>query len=313
MLILSDLCILFSWENQSAGFFDLLGVQREKVISVQLLYGQAEIPLSENEQIRLLESLDQAQRQPEKEESQGYRPSEFTVQINTEQKAYDLKFYWFSGKRYEDNRFAAYTDRRFDVEIGGKYYSFLQQDTAYWNEDLSRQAFQGAVMRGEAQEQYVLDGYDGKVIAHDMGVPEGAQDMNISCESVFAESDIVMIGHFTGNYQLEDTGHKNPVFQVEEVWKSECDPGSEIALREWPYGENTHEGKTYMHYPPIELPSFIENERYLLCLQDTAEGYRLTKGVCGSARIWKQSTYPRYNTEFHPFFSKSLEELRKGL
>ena len=76
-----------------------------------------------------------------------------------------------------------------------------------------------------------------------------------------------------------------------------------------------HVNETHTYDPPLE-----EGQRYLFCLvyeegwgtKDKPYGiYRIPFGVYGSAVIAEGKTYPRFNTEYHPFYGCTLEELRE--
>ena len=122
---------------------------------------------------------------------------------------------------------------------------------------------------------------------------------------------MVLTADFTGEYRCNDRGWRAPLFKVAEVWKAAAALPEEILLQSsLPYGETVRAGKTYILYPPAEAPAFREGERVLLCLLDTAEGYYLVNPVCGSARLWGSTTFPRYNTQAHPFYGQSVEALR---
>lgn len=73
------------------------------------------------------------------------------------------------------------------------------------------------------------------------------------------------------------------------------------------------DGKKRVVYGERQLPDLKQDTLYLLCLDESdIEGvYYLGENYSDSAVVLDGITYPRYNTEYHPFYKQSLEELRK--
>lgn len=306
-LLLLLLAFCLSAPRAPQTLLEALSLTPEAVQSVYLSYGKYRVPLRKADQSELLAIFAAAQRRPQREEAQGWRPSDYTVHLVTDRQTYDLTLYWFTGR----NEQYAYADRRFDAEWQGHYYSFEQPQERYWNEDVVTATFQQAAAASGLGERWELDGYAGRLTLIDQGPLAGLDALTSTPEAIMDQADVVLTADFTGEYRCNDRGWRVPLFKVAEVWKAAAALPKAILLQSsLPYGETVREGKTYILYPPAEAPAFREGERVLLCLLDTAEGYYLVNPVCGSARLWGSTTFPRYNTQVHPFYGQSVEALR---
>ena len=208
-LLLLLLAFCLSAPSAPQTLLEALSLTPEAVQSVYLSYGKYRVPLREADQSELLAIFAAAQRRPQREEAQGWRPSDYTVHLVTDRQTYDLTLYWFTGR----NEQYAYADRRFDAEWQGHYYSFEQPQERYWNEDVVAAKFQQAAAASGLGERWELDGYAGRLTLIDQGPLAGLDTLTSTPEAIMDQADVVLTADFTGEYRCNDRGWRVPLFR----------------------------------------------------------------------------------------------------
>ena len=108
------------------------------------------------------------------------------------------------------------------------------------------------------------------------------------------------------------------IVKVNEVLKGNLNAGDEISIY-CNFFELEYEGGVAVQYTHTYDPMLETETEYLFCL-DYEDGwgteeipygiYVVEAGVYGSAINCDGMLYPRFNTEYHPFFERTLDELK---
>lgn len=315
ILSVSIALLLTQRPNPADGFWSVVDICPEDLEDISIQYGDVTAPLTEADQKRLVQALDEAVFTSETQESEPLTPSEYPLIFRHNGEETALIFYWFSGIRPLDQKTALfeYVDRRFDIIVGSTRYIFTQSEDSFWNEEISRLAFNNAAAASQQPLRYQLDGYDFVSVGNyeDPSIP-GISWFGASAEELIQASDQVVIATCTGYEPLSAGLHRgNHWFEIDTVIKGDEHTGSQLTIWQWQYGDGTaHDGRKFVSYPPVCLPFFEKGTQYLLCLQgNSTDGYVITGGPFGSGVIYEEIVYPRYNTLYHPFYHISIADL----
>ncbi len=133
-------------------------------------------------------------------------------------------------------------------------------------------------------------------------------------ESIIQAADYVVVGSLTDYHDMvfgaPNVYRKIFKVKIDEVLKGKIDDEEIYVYPEM--ADMTINGVTYASYPCLEAPDIQEGKSYLLCLTKTSEEnvFRLTEEIAACAVIQDEVTYPRYNTEFHPFYNIEMRQIR---
>lgn len=304
-------------ETAGTTFYEVIQTEKSQVTGISVEYLGVTVSLQEDAVDRILSSFESAAF-VEKLQEDPFTESEYVLIIETADSSCTYPICWFTGKALDENgKIAGYADRRFDVYADGSWYVFQQDSETYWNEDCMEIHFNRAAQKAgiTIPTRYIMDGYDGEIQRIEDRYSNDPVT-SATAESIVQEADILILATFIDSeyHMTYSSHHQDRVsrVQVEEVLKGENIPATILVQGEgttvW---EMKSDGRRCVLYPDRENPDFKEDTLYLLCLceADQTEVYRLYDSVQGSAVVQDGITYPRYNTEYHPFYRQNLEEL----
>lgn len=319
-------------DDQSRSFFSLSGFNKEQVCSITVTYHGATVSLPSSHLETLLSSLEAAEIDGEgRESNEPFRICPYQFTFCTDEEEYAIDFCWFDGMVYKTDVNVPYEpilDHRFDAMLYGKWYTFYQTGETTWNSLVLKQIFDklAAQQNVEVIPDYEWNGYDAEI--HDIegsnGFPIGSQYYDANAKEAIDAADTVIVGTFVELLPYDKDTYvplsSKQMVKIEEVLKGDVQVNDVIPIynrffvMEMEDG-SLHVNETHTYDPPLE-----EGQRYLFCLvyeegwgtKDKPYGiYRIPFGVYGSAVIAEGKTYPRFNTEYHPFYGCTLEELRE--
>ena len=325
-------------QKKLTGFFELVEFSKEEVTAICVEYDGVQATLTNINKERILESLEKAT--PIRVlETEVFREEPYVMYFETADGDITMPFCWFDGKGIVNDEYGyhvEYLDRRFDVQVDGTWYEYEQSDEQYWNGEKTVKAFnQAASMAGKkARKQYEIDGYDSEMqrkVFDAYFQPGTIGPYDSTAEELMDESEIVVLAELS-SYEERIRGHVErgrevvPVVTVKEVLKGDNVPETlpiiceeSIAPRVYIMEDESGVEKRVALYVGREQPPLQEGELYLLCLQKPGEGpynneyyegcYQVVGDICGTAKVIDGVTYPRYNTEYHPFYQRKVEEL----
>lgn len=292
-------------------FFGQAGFNKEDVTEIRVDYYGASIALDEENQERLLLSLEKADSYTAscKNEVYPFTQSEYIVTFETKQGDYSLAMSWFDGGTYPADKQFTFLDRRFDVQIGEEWLTYQQDETVFWNENLMEDAYEKCANEQSITipDPYANKGYDG-VLQSDFPQHLGYEEA-MDAETIFAQADLVVVGTMQG-FAEEGEPYPSQVVILDEVLKGNAAVGEKITINTY-FGEKEVNGRKLYNPAPKQAPLLEEGQQYLLCLKGDSVYYGPAYVGFDTAVIVQDTAYPNYNTEYHPFFSKSLEELRR--
>lgn len=326
--IISSECIYIS-ENEKTitgeehieekEFYELLDLDMDRISGIYVKYLGVEVELTQEYKNDILECFDLAKSNIRMKDS-PFRPSEYTLSIELSGERIILPICWFNGKIYEEDSIE-YIDRRFDVYSNGFWYSYLQNDTIFWNEDKLESAFEECCKQSNIHipDRYKLEGYDKTFDLSNQGRESAKYNVSeIGLEEILNTAEYVVAGTSLGYDEWIESEDENVLlsknvfkFRIDESYKGNLQ--NEVITILPLFGVSYTNGKSTIRYPFVENPDLIEGETYLLCLDDCPVGghYNITDEFAGCGIIHEGITYPRYNTENHPFYKVNLEEIRE--
>ena len=328
-------------------FFEIAGFAPEDVNSVTICYRDSSVELSEVDRQRLLDSLTTTQgRLMEYDHEYPYHLTKFPLQFHVKGEIFEYPMAWFSGYEYQiegsgdDAKYTTwidYVDRRVDVQIDGRWFSFRQTGESFWNEDISSSSYGAANRRANMSSANASVG----------GYRYVKDRPDFSDPSYYAYSaDLVVIATLTGQeYHLDPDYrvHTYPTyyFKVDEVLKGEYD-SDEPLTADWhigtpilqdgseyvpPYddvmmgGTDNHyeylqESRQYLLFyesnPYYEMASAADFDSSSLSFSDRQPYSPLTDCpfTYWLAAVYEETVYPVVNHENHAFYEMPLEEVR---
>ena len=311
-----------SKETTSANpsFFDVIQTERSQVTGISVEYLGVTVPLEADSVDWILNSFESAAFVEQLEED-PFTESEYIMSIETADSSKVYPICWFNAKSFDENgKITGYADRRFDVKVDGSWYVFRQDAETYWNEDSMEIHYKKAAREAGIRypERYKLEGFDGETNVCTSGSSGiGYPVTKATAQSIVQEADILILASFI-DYEYVLTNSSDPErynrmfkVQVEEVIKGEEIP--ETILIEPIEGTDAKilDGRRYVSYAYREAPDLKSDTLYLLSLSknDMNGIYYMEDEVSATAVVQNGITYPRYNTEYHPFYKQNLEEL----
>lgn len=301
----------------SPNFYELTGLKREQIITTYAQHNDIKIPLDNDVQTRILDSLDLA-TPSEALTTEPFTPSDYSLVFETDAGEYQPFICWFSGRSYDaaDYHFTGYHDRRFDVCVNGIWYVFRQDETVYWNDHLTELSFYTMAQRNHIAlpKQYELDGYDGEPKSFDAHTAAPTYQIEqLTAQQVIGEADLVILASFEGYEEIDQDKRICRVSRVhiEEVIKGDVLP--ETLLVDLGTKVETISHKRYVTYSFREAPDLKTDDLYLLCLKKEAvDGvYKPTSEIYATGVVLDDTIYPRFNTEIHPLYQQPLALIRQ--
>lgn len=341
--IIAVMGVLFYPHTDAYDFWQLTGLKKDQIEDIYISYqGDGErLRLPDRYQKKLLEVIQSSVRdEAEKDENQPLFESDYAIWFEQEGELKTYPLYWFSGRRplrewdeqnlgMGDMAYASgiytYIDRRFDIQIKDRRFSFQQAQDIFWNEDISMQAYNDAAKEAGKPQRYELDGYDEEGVAIiDMPTAvAGIYEHKKTAQQLIEESDLVVTAKWTGMTAFSDRRNFFGVDELEvlQVWKGNFPVQELIYCPRGQYGEKTYrDGRKVVVYQPAGIAIFEEGREYVLCLQTaTDDPWRIILNrhlfmisgdrMFGVGVLEKGHVYPAYNTEYHPFYGQTKEEL----
>ena len=337
--IIGMLCFSKEPRKTEGSFFEITRFSAADVETVTICYQDTSVELSEVDRQRLLDSLTATQgRLVEYDHEYPYHLTQFPLQFHVKGEIFEYPMAWFSGYEYQiegsgdEAKYTTwidYVDRRVDVQIDGRWFSFRQTGESFWNEDISSNSY------GAANRRVGMSSANASV----SGNRYVKDRPDFSDPSYYAySSDLVVIATLTGHeYHLDPDYrvHTYPTyyFKVDEVLKGQYDSDEPLTAG-WNIGTPIlHDGSEYVppyndvmmggtdnHYEYLQ-----EGRQYLLFYEanpyyDSASDLTLeqqpyyTLTGCSFtywlAAIYGDTAYPVVNHENHAFYELPLEEIR---
>lgn len=316
-------------------FYDLIGLQRSDItgLSVQMLGTHVKLEMGFTEEI--LDSFELAAC-VEVLEEEPFTESECILSIESESRIESYAICWFNGLAFDENgKQNGYADRRFDVLIDGTWYVFRQDEETYWNEDKMVLAYKKSARLADIDipVRYQRDGYDQELLHYGYGSLVYPDNGRWACrydisretaEEIIRRSKQVVLAECVGEVYVlwkntESVKAYQKAFKMrtqETVKGNEFETLFYVETNSDTGKDHIWNGRREIWYPCWETPDFKRGETYLLCLYqdndalDSYELYGFSNEITDCAVVYDDVTYPRYNTEYHPFYKIKLDEIR---
>ena len=308
---------------------EVLGFEREAVQGIHIEYLGVSVKLDQEDQNQIMSCFESATF-VEKMKVEPFNESEFVLSIESETQVLTYPICWFNAKQFdEEENVVGDLDRRFDILIQDEWYVFQQSQDTYWNEDKMINAFYKAIRQEDVQlpDRYIIEGFDAE---NNPESKNGFWTINhliprvndSSAYDIIDEAEIVIIGVFEG-YGLDyRPNFHNEIYEgVRKIQVTEVLKGDDIKdsiYIESQFGLTVVNGRKHIFYPPREIPEMRIGESYLMCLREEEclrkytepDLYRVTDDMIARAVIVDNTTYPCYNTEYHPFYKVNVDDIR---
>ncbi len=325
--------LALTWEPQKeeGNFFEIVGFSADDVKKVSIRFEDIALDFSPKNQARLLESLAAAQGQLlHFDHPYPYYVGDYQIQLHVNGEVLEFPFAWFNGYEHlitgsgdlaKYSTLMEYVDRRVDVQIGDKWFTFQQSEDLFGNEDISFMAYNAAQREEDRiQASFASDGG---------GLVKDTPDY--SDPSYFIDrADVVLLAKHTSREYVysEDPGYTGcqiPTdrLKVVEVLKGEYDLSNALTLTGYapaldaegkiqksPWNSvlkgGLDSGYAYISEPGVTYLLFLEAADYL------AEPRLALMPSCNRwlAKIYNDTAYACVNHENHAFLELPLSEIR---
>ncbi len=332
-LLLVVLCVSIivaplMWKSKNHTALDTFMYTIEDVSKISLSYQEYTVYLTEKQVNDLINMFKSAEVEAEgRENNIPFHTCPYKLTLWTEHGKYPVEICWFDGVAFDldvNHSTVEVLDNRFDMKIESKWYTFRQTSETRWNSLILQDMFERLALEQniDVTPTFERDGYDGEVVKYN-DYPKGYQYIRMSADDIIRSSDYVIIGTFLRNEEMDQGTYvplsSKQIVKVEDVLKGSLSSGDEISIKCDFYEQLTKNNTKVVNYTHVYDPMMVEGEEYLLCLNyetnwGTEENpygiYVIEGGVYGSATVIEGYTYPRFNTEYHPFYKVSIQMIQ---
>lgn len=311
--------------SDSLGFFDMIQIRAEDILELSLVYRNHPVPFSEAERGLMIEKLQNAV-QVSVEDDRTYYPSEYQIAFHSSSgEVIKLQFYWFSGIEGDPTQMTFVeglgmvprmkaADNRFDVVIGDAIVHFRFTGDDRQTEFGIRDLYDTFAKHNQLPLRETIDGSDRpyNLYASSFDGLLRTYYKHLSYQEILDSSDIVAVAVYDGPLvDLLNGSVRREFFYVEQLLKG--DAGAHIDIQAY-FAGGLLEGERLLTLHPVESPSFVPGQQYLLCLRKSGEELIPTEQLYNSFMdIEYGKCYPRYNSEHHPFRGLSIDEIQAYL
>lgn len=311
--------------DYARSFWQQLCVKKEDIEEVRYCYQGQEITLGKIATERTLDCLSLSEP-TEVEENHEFIPSSIGVTFIANGKEYPVTFYWFPYVAASVGNFSGCTSEllpssppsiigdRFDVMIDGKKYHYrFTTDQVLTEENML------SVYDQLASENHLLTRaeMDGGSFAYQQGGLFTTE--TYTADEILSQSQLILLATYKGERWNIDpeivvapSRGFSDIFYIDEVLKGEAEdltyavPSGSVGK----YVGNIRTGKTQVAYPAVYAPPLQIGKQYLICVGKNSYGAPEYFGQYGRAVLDGNTLFPIFNTEEHPFYNVSLQDVR---
>ena len=307
----------------SGDFWRQLGVQKEEVDEIRLIFQDQIVILEENKATAFLDTLTSLEEK-EVVDQHEFTPSDISVVFVTDGEEQEVTFYWFPYKKIladgagviyagSNQKLPQITGNRVDVTIEGKKYHFSFSTDQMWTEELMCQAYDQCAEYQGLKKMYQLRGGD----YYDNVESAMLEEMPTAVD-ILDSSDIVFLGTFLTqayNHHPGDFAHVKSIeiFRIDEVLKGTADEMYYNILSEHTanraYMDSNYEAVTIVN-ESFYNPVYQKGNQYLICVDTDKDDIYQTFCQYGTAVVDGDTLFPRFNTEEHPFYNVKIQTVR---
>lgn len=321
----------------------------ESVTSIDIAYRNVPVQAGEKPFRELKTALQNSRYEANAQAYPGI-VSPFTLIFYTNDQKFEAKLQLYSGAIGKEPATSAsppfeYVDHRVDLIVQEETYTYyLPEDYClseriiqeYYNQS-AREA--GAQLMGNVDgfywsEYYTFNPNGSQGLDNDQGPSRQRVDYLEfvgevpEVSEVLDSSNYAFVTRYLGRLSRL-TSYEYPLlcdaFLIMDCLKGEYEGAlvltAPTSLMTSSYSSTSRSGKTVYWYPCEHAPDFETGKEYLLCLTeemlyDYGNSINIppwSPGWYRCARINDGMLYPCYNTEYHPFLNRTLEEIRQYL
>lgn len=327
IIILLPLCLAFCLllSSSSRSFWDQLGVPSDSIDEIHFSYRDQSIPLDQFAMNQFIHALSQSE--PARiEENHEFTPSDIDVTFLSGNQKVQVTFYWFPYiaklEGFEDvmidasetESFYPLIGNRFDAVINGKKYHYRFTSSDVWTEEMAHSSYNRIASVNHFPTTAKIDGCD-------RGYTQAGlfSAKPYTLNEILSESSLIFLGTYEGDCRRKPYTDASYTIDWDRFYIQEILKGTSESL--WYELPTDRKGSFFQDawnrmcaaYPAVYAPNFQTDEVYLICCIQNSEGYDQYFGQYSTAVLEDGVLFPRFNTEDHPFYNISLQEVRQRL